>query len=96
MIDRDEQLRNVLRQWEAPSPGAGLDRRVFAGIRSPRRWWLRVAAGILLLAGLFAHLSQRPPDVKADTQVVSVAVLADATGFEPMPEGKITVTKGTQ
>jgi hypothetical protein len=93
----DEELRKVLRQWEAPRPGATLDRRVFKSIHSQRRWWLRVAAGILLLAGLFAHLSQRPPGVvKADTQVVSVAVLADATGFEPLPEGRITVTKGTQ
>jgi len=93
----DDELRKVLRQWKAPEPSAALDRRVFRSIRSPRRWWLRVAAGILLLAGLFAHLSQRPPGVvKADTQVVSVAVLADATGFVPLPEGKITVTKGTQ
>jgi len=92
----DDELRKVLRQWEAPRPGAGLDRRVFGSIRSPRRWWLRVAAGILLLAGLFAHLSQRPPGVvRADTQVVSVAVITDSAGFEPMPEGKITVTRGT-
>jgi hypothetical protein len=34
--------------------------------------------------------------VKADTQVVIVAVIADATGFQPMAEGKITVVKRTQ
>ena len=64
---------------------------------SPRRWWISVAAAVLLVGVLAMHLSQRPPMVvKADTQVVSVAVLADAAGFQPMPEGKITVTRGTQ
>lgn len=93
----DDELQKVLRQWKAPEPDAALDRRVFKSIRSSRQWWIRVAAGILLAGALAIHLSQRPADVvKADTQVVSVAVIADATGFQPMPEGKITVTKGTQ
>lgn len=97
MTERDDELRRVLRQWKAPEPGAALDERVLRDIRSPRRWWISVAAGVLLAGVLVMHLSQRRPEVvKADTQVVSVAVIADATGFQPMAEGKITVVKRTQ
>ena len=101
MNEHDQELQRLLRLWEAPVPGAALDERVLNSFRKsqPSRSlrWLSIAAGIALLGALGVHLTLMPPPVvRADREVVSVAVIEDAAGFIPMANGNITVTKGTQ
>jgi hypothetical protein len=100
MTRQDEELRKLLRQWQAPPSGPRLDERVWSDIRGRRRVppgrWLSIAAGVALAGALFLHLSRsRPQVVKAERQTVSVAIVADAAGFKPLANGAITVTKGT-
>lgn len=99
MIERDEPLQKVLRQWEAPAPDPRLDERVWTSFRlsaasQRRRWtrkWLPLAAGVLLCAGLAMHLMKSPGP--AEFRSVSIETTADATGFTPVPDGAITVVK---
>ena len=98
MIDHDEELRRVLRQWKAPGPSARLDERVWKSLRAERppvHWakrWLPVAAGIVVVTGLSMHLMS-PPRTHEKPQVVSLKAITSAAGFEPLPDGEITVTR---
>jgi hypothetical protein len=98
MTERDDELKKILRRWEAPEPGEGLDARVRDSWRQSSvqgsgrgggkaRWWMAVAAGVALVVG-FAHLQQpvREP--------VRLASATNAHGFRPLPNGAITVVKG--
>jgi hypothetical protein len=79
----DEELRRVLKLWEAPEPGAKLDERVWKA-KPQRRWkWLPVAAGIILAAGMAKFWSSSPG---METRI-------DATGFRPIANGAITVVR---
>lgn len=98
MIDRDEELRKVLREWKAPDPSTRLDARVWKsveGARPPVRWakrWLPIAAGIVVVTGLSMHLMSGPR-AHEKPRVVSLKAITNAAGFEPLPEGEITVTR---
>jgi len=98
MMDRDEELRKVLREWKAPSPGAGLDARVWKSMERARppvhraKRWLAIAAGIVFVGGLSMHLMQGPP-AHQKPRVVSLKAITNAAGFEPLPDGDITVTR---
>ena len=101
MNERDDELKNILRRWESPSPGAKLDARVWNSFRQyapapHRKWrtWLPVAAAVVLAVGI-AHLWPEhrvtPPPIQH--QGVSIATTMDATGFRPVSNGAITVVK---
>lgn len=80
MIEPDDELRRVLRQWEAPAPSPSLDTRVWKDRRKTLPWkWLSVAAAVLLSTGLAAWW----PESKK----------TDAGGLRPLPDGAITVVK---
>jgi hypothetical protein len=100
MINPDEQIQKLLRQWEAPAPDPRLDDRVWNSFRQaaasernpwPRKW-LPIAAGILLSAGLAKHL-MTPPSRPAASRSISINTTADAAGFTAVPDGSITVVK---
>lgn len=90
MTDRDEELRATLKHWKAPLPSTELDAKVWSEFnrsRPPRRRWLAVSAGVLLVAGAAAlwHTGpKRQRSVRIETRV-------DAAGFRAMPNGTITV-----
>jgi hypothetical protein len=94
MIERDEGLQRVLRQWEAPAPHPRLDARVRSAFRhsavSRRRKWLPIAAGVLF-AVVATHLWIGKPHhgVRIETRV-------QAAGFRPIADGKITVVQGVE
>ena len=90
MTDRDEELRAMLKNWKAPLPSAELDARVwseFSRSRPPRRSWLAVAAGVLLIAGAAALWHTGPKE----RRTVSIETRVDAAGFRAVPNGTITV-----
>ena len=94
MMERDNELNKVLRTWTAPRPGKGLDARVLESYRQAKperpgnaRWWIAVAAGIVLVVGV-ARLRQPEPDS------VRLASATNVHGYRPLPNGEITVVKG--
>jgi hypothetical protein len=93
MSEHDEELRKVLHRWESPAPRADLDRRVMETFRKSQpaggRRWISIAAGILLLGALAMHLASRPPAPETTT-------ITNAAGLQALPNGEITVEKGTQ
>ena len=97
MIERDEPLQKLLRQWETPIPDPRLDARVLksfqqSAVSRRARWvrkWIPVAAGVLLVAGS-AHLWMAKP-ADAPHPDVTIETTADAAGFRPVSNGTITV-----
>jgi hypothetical protein len=99
--NRVMDLRELLRQWETPPPSSSLDQRVHAAFRSSvrqrRNFWIPIAAaaaGVLVVGGLWMR---RPIEIEMDSTVFSSATGVTAetqlniTGFQPIPNGKITV-----
>jgi hypothetical protein len=90
MTERDEELRKLLRQWEAPEPGKGLDARVWNAVRharpSRRRLWLPIAAGVILAAVSAKLWMPAAHRGNIETRI-------DATGFRPVADGTITLVK---
>lgn len=95
MMERDEELQKLLRQWESPAPGSKLDERVWNSVRQGKRtWkWLPVAAGVILAFGLAKMWL--PPNEQSPVghPGASIATTLDATGFRPVSNGAITVVK---
>jgi hypothetical protein len=94
-------LRELLRQWEAPAPSASLDARIYAAFRQSVRprstFWIPIAAaaaGVLVVGGLWMR---RPVEVEMNSTVLSssAGVAAETEvnigGFKPIPNGKIVV-----
>ena len=90
MMERDEELRKLLRRWEAPEPGKGLDARIWNTIRparsARRRMWLPIAAGVILVAVSAKLWMPAAHRGNIETRV-------DAAGFRPVADGIITVVK---
>ena len=90
MIEHDEELRKLLRRWEAPEPGKELDARVWNTIRqerpSRRVVWLPIAAGVILVAVSAKLWMPAAQGGNIETRV-------DAAGFRPVADGVITVLK---
>jgi hypothetical protein len=90
MMERDEELRKLLRQWEAPEPGRKLDARVWNTVRQARpprrRVWLPIAAGVILVAVSAKLWMPHAHSGNIETRV-------DAAGFRPVADGIITVVK---
>jgi hypothetical protein len=87
MMERDEELRKLLRRWEAPEPGKELDARVWNTVRQARRRvWLPLAAGVILVAASAKLWMPAAHRGNIETRV-------DATGFRPVADGIITVVK---
>ncbi|MDE3195927.1 MAG: hypothetical protein KGN84_06265 [Acidobacteriota bacterium] len=95
MIEPGDNLRKALHEWKAPQPGRSLDDRVWKSYASARRvphpirTRLAIAAGLLLAGAISLHLSSGPPRPR----VVQVRTTTTAEGFEPLPDGAITITK---
>jgi hypothetical protein len=91
---QDEQLREVLKKWEAPQPSAALDRRVFGACKPVKaiswKLWGAVAAGVALMVAA-NFLSPSRPVVRGEPRQLETRLTA--TGFRPMPEGAVTVMK---
>ncbi len=90
MTEHDEELRKLLRRWEAPGPGKELDARVWNTVRqerpSRRRVWLPIAAGVILVA-VSARLWM--PSAHSG----NIETRLDAAGFRPVADGIITIVK---
>ncbi len=90
MTEHDEELRKLLRRWEAPEPGKKLDARVWNTVRHMRpvrrRVWLPIAAGIVLVAVSAKLWIPSAHGGNIETRI-------DATGFRPVADGMITVVK---
>ncbi len=90
MTERDDELRRLLRRWEAPEPGKELDARVWNTVRQERRgrWraWLPIAAGLILVAVSAKLWMPAAHSANIETRV-------DAAGFRPVADGMITVVK---
>jgi len=90
MIEQDDELRKLLRQWEAPQAGPALDARVRTAFRKSRssriRKWLPVAAALLLAGGSATFWMGGSHNVSIETRT-------SVTGFRPLAEGSITVIK---
>jgi hypothetical protein len=85
---RDEELRDLLREWDAPALPDGLDERMLARYRRRHRaWWRRpvpvrfslpFAASVLLAAAgaILAGRSRPPASESASTPASPVAAAA--------------------
>jgi hypothetical protein len=93
MMERDDELRKLLRRWEAPEPGGKLDERVWntVGRARParRRVWLPIAAGVILAAVSAKLWMPAAHSGNIETRV-------DATGFRPVADGVITVVNAEE
>jgi hypothetical protein len=95
MIERDEELQKLLRQWKAPAASAKLDERVWSAFRQPRGSrgkWLAVAAGVLVAGGASLWLAY-PAGTPRRRGNVNIETRVDASGFRPVGNGTITVVK---
>jgi hypothetical protein len=83
MIERDENLRKVLGQWEVPQARPVLDSRVWHSWHEEqqrrRRWKIfgAVAAAVILVVSIAKRPATPSPDDNAD--------------WRPLPDGAITV-----
>jgi hypothetical protein len=85
---RDEDLRDLLREWEAPALPDGLDERMLARYRDRHRaWWRRpvpvrfslpFAAVLLVAAGAILSGRSRPPASEGPSAPASPVVAAAA------------------
>jgi hypothetical protein len=84
---RDEELRDLLREWDAPALPEGLDQRMLARYRRRQgAWWQRsvplrfsvpFAASVLLAAaGAILAARSRPPAAETGSAPASTAVPA--------------------
>jgi hypothetical protein len=94
----DDQLRSVLRQWEAPDPNPEMDARVHLAWRTSRprlwksMWTARVSVpvpvlALLLLIAAFLVVKFGIVSPAASRYASSL----DAAGFQPMPNGEARV-----
>ena len=98
MMESDP-LRAVLREWEAPEPGAGLDARVRDAWRSRcpargRRVWaarLRVLVPVSIALSLVLAAVLIKPVARTGTESYvtpdSYVTKLDAAGLRPVPNG---------
>ena len=102
MIERDDELRESLRQWRAPDAPDSLDDRVWSSFHANGRgsdWkrWALAAAGIVLAVGLAGALLQRPgrdSGGKGPHREPELATTLSAAGYVPLDEGRIVTTNG--
>lgn len=95
---RDDELKKVLKQWEAPGPSAKLDAKVWEAYVQNQRWsvnwklWGAVAAGVVLVAGLQwskpTEPLQMPGGPRLETRMAGA-------GFQPLEDGAVTVVKAS-
>jgi hypothetical protein len=101
VIEPDERLQKLLREWQAPAPDPRLDARVWKSFRQSAggqrarhaRKWLAIAAGVLLVAAGSAKWWMAVPAAKLEHRSISLKTTADAAGFTPVSNGTITVVK---
>ena len=85
MIERDDELKQLLGKWEPPATRAVLDARVWHSYRTEsqrrRRWKIfgAIAAAAVLVVSISRWPSAAPPVDKAD--------------WQPLPNGAVTVVK---
>ena len=85
MIERDNELKQLLSRWEPPAPRPVLDARVWHSYRTElqrrRRW--KIFGAIAAAAVLVVSVSRWP----------SAAPTVDNADWQPLPNGAITVVK---
>ncbi len=101
MIEDDNELRRLLGTWSAPPPSGSLDERVMRSVRFGKRqstgWklWGALAAAILLVAVLAtaSRFKQERQLEAGPNGVNSLSTTVSASGFVPLEEGRIIVSK---
>jgi hypothetical protein len=105
VIERDQELQKLLRQWKAPASRSALDKRVWNSVRRSEssrgvswgagvRRWLPVAAVLFVAATLWlGHKAPATKSVPGSQHDVSIRTTADATGFRPIENDSITVVR---
>jgi hypothetical protein len=101
-MNQHDSLRPVLREWQAPEPGAGCDARVRDAWRSTRPpvwrrvWTARVSVPVPVLAALVLAIaawlieSRGTPPVSAP-KARWVVTETTASGFVALPNGTARV-----
>jgi hypothetical protein len=110
MMD-DEQLRSVLREWNAPEPDAAMDQRIHSAWREShpgtwkRIWSARISVPVPILAALLLiamvlwfKLGPSRSATVAPAETGGYVTQLNATGFQPAPNGeaRIVTVKETQ
>jgi hypothetical protein len=102
MTERDP-LNTLLREWKAPEPAPGMDRRVVEAYRATRTppawrgfWKMRISIPVpILLAAMvvFALLLwfRSKPAQDVPSSAGDVVTHLNATGFEPLPNGEARI-----
>lgn len=93
---RDDELKQVLRKWEAPQPSESLDQRVMASWAArpkPVAWkmWGAIAAGLVVLVGARFVGSAGKSQPTGDRTHVETKLMTE--GFLPIPDGEIRVIR---
>ncbi len=102
-----DPLRPLLREWQAPEPGAAMDARIAAAWHAarPRSRWRRLwtarisipvpvlTALLLVIVALLIALRPTPRAVPPEPGYVT---RLGAAGFEPLPEGAARVVRTTE
>jgi hypothetical protein len=87
MTERDDELRGLLRQWEAPPWDTAMDRPVLNAVlaRPPRRWrrWGAMVACLALAAGAAVWQAAKPSDLTQSR--------VSAADLRPLEDGAIRV-----
>jgi len=100
----DDELRGILREWEAPEPSPAMDAKVHAAWRGAypsfwkRVWTARVSIPVPVLAALLMIAALlllkfgmvRPIEV-APAAAGGYVTQGSAAGFQPVPNGEARV-----
>jgi hypothetical protein len=107
VMNENDRLNSLLREWEAPEPAPALDARVRASYRQAvrpsmwqRLWSARVsipapvfaAALLLIAAGIWLQTRSGPPAPAVPAPQGYVTRL-DSAGFQPLPDGAVRVIR---
>lgn len=109
-MKEQDPLKTLLREWEAPEPGPGLDARVRAAYRDAvrpslwqRLWSFRVsipvpvlaAALLLVMVGVWLQTRSGPP-ARPTTTPPGYVTRLDSAGFRPLPDGATRVIRAEE
>ncbi len=110
-MSEPDPLNSILREWEAPSPSAGLDARVRSAFHAsrPLPWWRRILsaritipvpafAALLLLIGVWWFGNRSTPAAEPAPPPPLRGYLSEvnSAGFQPLPNGAIRIVRAPE